>query len=237
MKTIRNLTVLCSLAALGACSSLTGPKGNNTTRAQFLDEVWVSPEVKGKAVSELFTQVYFTPVATGRLKNQGWWAAQSPIKQQQLEVEARKLASHMNQALATAARNDPARRLTVVGQPGPGTLIVDMAIIELVPAKAYWNAAATTAGFIVPGAGLLGAAGSGSIGIEGRLRDGNTGKVIASFRDHMKDKMAVVNLDSYTWYAGSEANLNEIAVKTARVLNSDKGTVVTQSSPIKLAAY
>ena len=47
MKTIRNITVLCSLAALGACSSLNGPKGNNTSRAQFLDEVWVSPEVKG----------------------------------------------------------------------------------------------------------------------------------------------------------------------------------------------
>lgn len=143
----------------------------------------------------------------------------------------------MNRSLETAARNDVQRRLTVVGQPGPGTLIVEMAITELVPAKAYWNAAATAAGFVVPGAGLLSAAGSGSIGIEGRLRDGNNGAVIATFRDHMTDKMAAVNIASYSWYGGSEANLDEIAVKTARVLNSDAGTVVTQSSPITLIAF
>jgi hypothetical protein len=237
MKTIRSITVICSLAALGACSNFSKPSGNNISRAQFLDEVWVSADVKGKAVSEVFSSVYFTPVATGRLKSQGWWASQTPIKQQQLETDARKLARHMNQSLENAARNDTQRRLTVAGQPGPGTLIVDMAITELVPAKAYWNAAATTAGFIVPGAGLLGAAGSGSIGIEGRLRDGNTGAIIATFRHHMSDKIAVINIDSYTWYSGSEANLNEIAVKTARVLNSSADTVVNRASPIKLAAY
>ena len=53
----------------------------------------------------------------------------------------------------------------------------------------------------------------------------------------MKDKMAVVNVDSYTWYGGSEKNLQEIAVKTARVLNAKPGDVVTQSAPITLVAY
>ena len=237
MITIRNITVICGLATLAACSTITGPKGNNTSRAQFLDEVWVAPSVKGKAVSELYTKVHFTPVATGRLESQSWWSAQSPIKQKELHAEARQLAQHMNGVLDNAARNDPARRLTVVSQPGPDTVIVDMAIIELVPAKAYWNSAATAAGFVVPGAGLLSAAGSGSVGIEGRVRDGKTGAVIASFRHHMKDKMAVVNINSYKWYAGSQANLDEIAGKIAQVLNSAPSTVVNASSPIKLAAY
>jgi len=236
MKTIRNIVVICSLAALGACANFNGPKGNNTTRAQFLDEVWVSPSVKGKTISEMYSKVYFTPVSTGRLKQQGWWAAQNSIKQEQLAKDVRKLASHMNGALVNAARNDSGRRLQVVSQPGPGTLIVDIAITELVPAKAYWNAAATAAGFVIPGAGLLSAAGSGSVAIEGRLRD-NTGTVISTFRDRMSDKMAVVNLDSYSWYAGSEKNLEETAVNIARVLNSSPGTVVNQSAPIKLAAY
>lgn len=237
MRTIGKLAVISSLAMLGACASLNGPKGNNSSRAQFLDEVWVSPELRGKAVSELYSNVYFAPVSTGRLSQQGWWAAQSSIKQSQLQADARKLARHMNQSLVMAARNDPGRRLTVVGQPGADTLIVEMAISELVPAKAYWNAAATTAGFVIPGAGLLGAAGSGSIAIEGRLRDGNTGRVIATFKDRMKDKMAMVNIDSYTWYGGSEKNLDELAAKTARVLNAKRGEVVTQSSPITLIAY
>lgn len=236
MKTIRNLAIICSLAALGACSNFNGPKGNNNTRAQFLDEVWVAPSFKGKTISQQFTKVYFSPVATGRLKQQGWWAAQSSIKQDQLATDMRKLASRMNGFLTSAARNDSGRRLQVVSQPGPDTVIIDLAITELVPAKAYWNAAATAAGFIVPGAGLLSAAGSGSIAIEGRVRD-NTGTVIASFRDRMSDKMAVVNIDSYSWYAGSEKNLQETAVNIARVLNSSSNTVVTQSSPVTLITY
>ena len=125
----------------------------------------------------------------------------------------------------------------MVNQPGPDTLIIETAITELIPAKAYWNAAATTAGFVIPGAGLLSAAGSGSITVEGRVRDGNNGKHIASFRDTMKDKMAVVNIDSYTWYGGSEANLKEMAVNIARVINAKPGTMVNQPSPIKLITY
>lgn len=237
MITCRPIAIVCSLAILSSCASFTGPKGHNSSRAQFLDEVWVSPEVRGKAAYELFSKVHFAPVSTGHLAKQGWWASQSLVKQQELEADARKLARHTNQSLATAARNDPAHRLTVVGRPGSDTLVVEMAITELVPAKAYWNAAATAAGFVVPGAGVLGTAGSGSIGIEGRMRDGNTGKVIATFRDHMTDKMAMVNLDSYTWYGGSEANLDEVAVKIVRVLSAEPGTVVTQSSPITLITY
>ena len=237
MKIIRNIAVISSLAVLGSCASLNSPKGHNTSRAQFLDEVWVAPSMRGKAPHELFANVYFAPVATTHLGKQGWWAAQSSIKQQQLAIDARKLARHLNQSLASAARNDPGRRLNVVGQPGPNTLTVEMAITELVPAKAYWNAAASAAGFVIPGAGLLGAAGSGSVAIEGRLRDGNTGAVVATFRDRMTDKMAMVNIDSYTWYGGSEKNLDEIAVKTARVLNADRDVVVTRSAPVTLIAY
>jgi hypothetical protein len=237
MKTIVRITAVCSLAMLGACASLNGPGGNNQSRAQFLDEVWLSPTLSGKAPHELFSKVYFAPVSTGNLRRQGWWTSQSAVTQQKLEADARKLARDFHRSLVNAARNDPDRRLTVAGAPGPDTLVVEMAITELIPAKAYWNSAATAAGFVVPGAGLLGAAGAGSVTIEGRLRDGNTNAVVATFRDRMKDKVAVVNIDSYSWYGGSEKNLQEIAVKTARVLNADPGEVVTQSSPITLIAY
>lgn len=237
MRNIVKITAIGSLAMLGSCASLKGPSGNNQSRAQFLDEVWVSPSLRGKAPHQLFSKVYFAPVSTGNLQRQGWWASQSAVNQQKLEADARKLARDFNGSLASAARNDPDRRLAVAGAPGPDTLIVEMAITELVPAKAYWNSAATAAGFVIPGAGLLGAAGAGSITVEGRLRDGNTNAVIATFRDRMTDKMAMVNIDSYSWYGGSEKNLQEIAVKTARVLNADPGEVVTQSSPMTLIAY
>ena len=237
MKNVNNLVITSVLATLAACSPMGERTARNPTGAQFLDQVYVAPEYRGKTASQQFSKVYFAPVATGNLSRQGWWTSQSAVSQRQLESDARKLAAHFRRSLVSAARNDSGHRLTVVNQPGPGTMIIDTAITELVPAKAYWNAAATAAGFVVPGAGLLSAAGSGSITIEGRVRDGNNGKLVASFRDTMKDKMAVVNVNSFTWYGGSEANLDETAVNIARVLNAKPGTMVNQPSPITLIAY
>lgn len=236
MKTIHNTVIASCLAALAACSPMGERSARNPTGAQFLDQVYVAPEYRGKTASQQFSKVYFAPVAIGNLSRQGWWESQSAVTQRQLETDARKLGAHFRRALINAAKNDSGR-LNVVSQPGPDTLIIEAAITELVPAKAYWNAAATTAGFVVPGAGLLGAAGSGTITVEGRLRDGNNGKLVANFRDRMKDKMAFVNIDSYTWYGGSEANLEEMAGNIARVLNAKPGTIVSQPSPITLVTY
>lgn len=233
---ILKLTAAAGLAVLASCAN-TPTTANNPTRAKFLDQVSVAPELRGKAVSDLYHQVYFAPVGVGRLKSQGWWSSQNSRTQRQLAADAVHLAAYTQRSLRKAAATYPAKRVQVVGSPGPGTLVVETSIVELVPAKAFWNSAATAAGFAVPGAGLLGALGKGSITIEGRLRDGGTGAVLATFRDHSEDKMAVVNLNAYTWYKGSEANIDELAGKTAETLNSPRGVTVKASSPIKLIAY
>lgn len=233
----RPVAIATILAALAACSPMGERSSRNPTGAQFLDQVYVAPAYRGKSASQEFSKVYFAPVTTGNLSRQGWWTSQSAVTQRQLEADARKLAAYFRRSLASAARNDSGRRLTVVNQPGPDTMIIETSIIELVPAKAYWNAAATAAGFVVPGAGLLSAAGSGSITIEGRVRDGGNGKLVANFRDTMKDKMALVNTDSYTWFGGSEANLAEMSSNIARVINAKPGTVVSQPSPVTLVTY
>jgi hypothetical protein len=150
MKTIRNIAIVSSLAALSACSPMGEPSARNPTKAQFLDEVWVQPAYRGKSISQQFSKVYFAPVITANLGRQGWWTSQSAVNQRQLESDARRLAANFRQSLINAARSAPGRRLTVVSQPGPDTLTIETAITHLVPAKAYWNSAATAAGFVVP---------------------------------------------------------------------------------------
>jgi hypothetical protein len=237
MNTIRTFAIASVIAALSACAPMGERTARNPTGAQFLDQVYVAPEYRGKTAAQEFSKVYFAPVSVGNLSRQGWWESQSAVTQRQLEADARKLAKNFRQAMANAAHSQSGRRLTVVKEPGPDTLIIETAITELVPAKAYWNAAATAAGFVVPGAGLLSAAGSGTITVEGRLRDGNNSALVANFRDTMKDKMAVVNIDSYTWYGGSEANLEEMAANIAQIINAKPGTMVSQPSQLKLITY
>lgn len=237
MKSVFNIALASAIIMLPACAPVGEPSARNPTRAQFLDEVWVQPAYRGKTIAGQFSKVYFAPVITANLSRQGWWTSQSTITQRQLENDARKLASNFRQSLINAARSAPGRRLTVVNQPGPDTLTIETAITHLVPAKAYWNGAATAAGFVVPGAGLLSAAGAGSITVEGRLTDGNNGARIATFRDHMTDKMAVINVNSYKWYGGSEANLEETAVNIASAINAPPGKIINQPSAVKLIAY
>jgi hypothetical protein len=237
LNSIRPIAITAVVAALSACSPVGEPSARNPTKAQFLDQVWVAPAYRGKSASQEFSKVYFAPVTTGNLSRQGWWESQSAVTQRQLEADARKLAAHFRRSLTSTAQSQAGRRLTVVQQPGPDTMVVETSITELIPAKTYWNAAATAAGFVVPGAGLLSAAGSGSITVEGRVRDGGNGKLVANFRDTMKDKMALVNIDSYTWYGGSEANLEEMAANIARVINAKPGTIVSQPSPVTLVTY
>ena len=237
MNSIRTIAIVSGFLMFPACVPMGEPSASNPTKAQFLDEVWVQPAYRGKTISGQFSKVYFAPVITANLGRQGWWTSQSAITQRQLESDALRLAANFRQSLINAARSTPGRRLTVVNQPGPDTLTIETAITNLVPAKAYWNSAATAAGFVIPGAGLLSAAGAGSITVEGRLTDGNNGAKIATFRDQMKDKMAVINIDSYKWYGGSEANLEEPAVNIASAINAPPGKIINQPSSIKLIAY
>lgn len=53
----------------------------------------------------------------------------------------------------------------------------------------------------------------------------------------MKDKIAFVNIDSYSWYGGSEANLEEMAWNIAKVINAKPGTIDSQPSQITLVTY
>jgi hypothetical protein len=116
-------------------------------------------------------------------------------------------------------------------------LVVELALVELVPSNAYWNAGATAAGFVIPGAGLLSAAGAGSIAIEGRLRDGGTSKIIATFKDRRKDKVAPVNIGSYTWYHGAEGNITDWAAEFAELINTPPNHVVKRPSPVTLMPW
>jgi hypothetical protein len=230
------LISLCAFTfTFTACSTSGQREGDqNTTRAQFLDDVWVTPSMKGKVPSDFYQEVMFRNVKTGHLRQMGWWAAQSPKTQEDLERDAVQLGNHMQRAFEQAVANYPNGRFRVVNTPGPSTMVIDLSIKELVPAKKHWNAAATAAGFVVPGAGLLGAAGKGSIAIDGQVYDGATGNILAGFTTRETDDTALVNTAQFSWYRGSEKSIDGLAQKTAAFLNAPAGTVIKKSSNFKV---
>ena len=207
------------------------------TRAEFLQQTWVAKAYRGKPVKDQFPSVYIAPVNTRYMAKQSWWQQQTNSRQGELARDTQALAQRMQSQFKQAIATYPGGNLKLAGGPGPGVLVLELALVELVPSNAYWNAGATAAGFVVPGAGLLSAAGAGSIAIEGRLRDGSTNQVIATFKDRRKDKVAPVNIGSYTWYHGAEGNITDWAAEFAELLNTPPGHVVKRPSPVTLKPW
>ncbi len=213
------------------------PPGKHSTRAAFLQHVWVDTRYRDRPIDERFHAVYVAPVDTRFLRQASWWQSQTAKTKAELEADTERMAKRMRKEIQKTIANYPGRRIQLAQQPGPGVLSLELAITELVPSKAFWNASATAAGFVVPGAGMLSVFGNGSIAIEGRAREDVSNEVIATFRDREADKMAPVNVAGYTWYRGAEVNIEEWGQQIAELLNTPPSHVVKDASPVTLKPW
>ncbi|KAB2640026.1 MAG: DUF3313 domain-containing protein [Verrucomicrobia bacterium] len=207
------------------------------TRAQFLQHTWVAKAYRGKAINDHFSAVYIAPVNTRYMAKQSWWQNQTNARQGELTRDTQQIASQMRGRFKQEVANYPGGHLKLATSPGPGVLVLELALVELVPSNAYWNAGATAAGFVIPGASLLSAAGSGSIAIEGRARAGASHQVIATFKDRRADKIAPINIGSFTWYHGAEGNIADWAAEFAELLNTPPSHIVKRPSPVTLKPW
>jgi len=247
MKLHSSLAVACLLSLLPSCQMFDAKPAKSSgynpstapmkTRAEFLQESWVAAPYRGKPVREHFSSVYIAPVNTRYLAEQTWWQQQGGDSKSTLAKDTRMIAGQIRKEFQGAISNYPGKHLPLASGPGPGVLVIELALTELVPSKAYWNAGATAAGFVVPGAGFLSAAGRGSIAIEGRARDGGTGKIVATFKDRRADKVAPINMDSYTWYEGAKGNVSDWASEFAQLINTPPHQVIKRASSVKLKPW
>jgi hypothetical protein len=231
------LLFLVTAFALCSCASQ-APIEGRTDRAQFLHQVWVSPKIKNTHIPSVYRSFYVAPVHTNHLAEQDWWKSQNErIQSGELQRDATQLGIHFRRSLLNEILKYPGNTIELAGEPGPGVLVLRVAITELVPSKAYWNSAATAAGFVVPGAGLLSMAGTGSIAIQGRLEDGGTGEVLAQFSDRRSDPVSPINLRSYKWYGGAERNISDWSREASAVLHAQPGKIVSRPSRLTLDPF
>lgn len=221
------------LAVLASCANNTNPNGG---RGAFMQKTWATKEFQQTDVQKKYSSVYIAPVNTSKLSKQDWWSSQNARTQSEvLAKDAQKLGRQLRTSLEREIRAYPGNRLSIASSPGPNTLTIETAITELVPSKAYWNAGATAAGFVVPGAGLLSAAGAGKISIGGRLSDSSGTQ--ATFSDTRTDDMSPINMRGYSWYGGSERNIETWAKQGAAFLHAPPGSEIKRASSITLNPF
>jgi hypothetical protein len=126
------------------------------------------------------------------------------------------------------------RRFTVRDEPSNDSLVLEIAITEISPNVPEVSAVATVAGFFLPGSGVIRLFGSGSIAIEGILRDGKTGDLLAEFRDREADKSAPISVRDYQMYAHIRRTLDDWADQLAELAGTVSSHQVKDSLPFTL---
>lgn len=174
-----------------------------------------------------FTEIYVAPVNVDYLAEMTWWDQVAFAGDN--KEDAKELGAYARQRIVKAFREDPNQKLRVVDKPGPHTIILEMAIVELKPTNAWLNAAG------YGGAGV--ALDKGTVAIEARLVDGGTKQVIAMFADREQGKEALISAKDVTWYGHAYGIVDDWADQAVEIANTPEGGKVSDTSPITLKPW
>ena len=125
----------------------------------------------------------------------------------------------------------------VVNSPKHRTMILEMALVELVPTKAFMRSVMDVFGLLIPGAQVLGLTGSGSVAIEGRIRDADTGEVIFKFADRQQDKTAIISAQDFTWHGHAKEIIDDWAKEFVELYDTPSSHMVAMSSHFTLKPW
>jgi hypothetical protein len=102
-----------------------------------------------------------------------------------------ELTTYAQESFRRAFREDPRHLYQVVDKRGPRTLLLEVAIVELVPARPVVNAITFMFTYLVFQ--------RGSVAIEGRFRDATSGEVLVTFADKEMAKFYPLNVRDFTY--------------------------------------
>jgi hypothetical protein len=197
-------------------------------------KVWVKAGVDWKQYKTL----YVADVSTRYLLEATWW--QQNFRRDQMENDVHEVALYMQKSIKESFQKDPATRFQVVGSPQPGSLSLQMALIELVPSNPVVEALGLAAPYgsgIAVSAAQTTSGGKGSVAIEAKIIDSDTGTVLAMFADKEQAKVGPINLRGLTWYGEAHGIIDDWAEQLVKIANRRPGEVVKGSSPFTLKPW
>ena len=163
------------------------------------DKVWRNPSPQAWARVQVFDRMVILPVNTAYLRG---------TPEQRAEVE--KMAAYMRDRFEQQFAQGGAYR--VARQPGGRTLVLELALVEWKPTNVAGNVVSTGARAVVPGANIVGSAFThGDIAFEAKLRNGQTGELLAEYADRQRDKTSLFSFRDYSATAHNRKAIDDWA--------------------------
>ena len=187
---------------------------------------------------EQYRTIYIAPVNTDYLIQATWW--QQGMRADQMQQDAREMATFMQTQFVSAFQNDPQHRFRVVLTPERGSLTLEMALTELVPSKVLLNAIETFGPY---GSGLAarvmerGTEAQSAVAFEARLKDTDTGETLAMAADKEYVVARPIDVKGFTWYANAKDVVKTWAQQFVDVANRRPGEIIKPASTFSLKPW
>ncbi len=166
-----------------------------------------------------------------------WWDNFNLEPKSKLQKERHIIATYLQESFQSTIRNDVNKYHEVVETPRKDTMIIELALVELVPTKAFMRIVADIIGYLIPGVQTLGLTGSGSVAIEGRIRDAGTREIIFKFADRQQDKTSVVNIEDITWHGHVKEIIDDWAREFVELYDTPPTHIVKASNHFTLRPW
>jgi len=196
----------------------------DTQRTPF-HKAWRNPSPAAWNRVQGFERVVIMPVSTSYLNA-------SPEQRAQGE----KLALYMREQFEKEFAKSGKYR--VVTKPGPRTLELDLALVQLKPTNVAGNVASTGASAVVPGANFVGGQFThGNVAFEAKLRNGGTGELLAQYADSQRDKMSFFSIRDYSAYGHSRKAIDDWAKQMEQLATTPRTHKVESAMRLTLNPF
>jgi len=177
---------------------------------------------------------------------ESWWAKQNIRRLvASTESDMKYVADYTQKSFAEAFTKS--RDFKLVKKPGPDTLVLEFAIVQVVPNKPVLGAISNLSSLTPIGLILLpvklGMKGvtdntGGAIAMESILRDSETGKILAVFADREKGRVALFNAKEFLVYGGVRAIIDHWTANLVTALDQIKaGEKINVSQPVQFTPF
>jgi len=191
-----------------------------------------------------YDKMYVAAVDTHHLLGMNVWE-QINIRSIDIKKDVAELAVQFHDIVEKAFADDPRHHFQMLQDPkeiDAHTLVIQLALVQLVPNKAALGVLGTAAwaaplAIGIPVGTVAAFADQGSIAFEGRARDGGTGQVVAMCADREVGPARVVDFRSMTWYGSADQIMDQWAEQLVELANTPREVRVKHAAYFTLMPW
>lgn len=198
-------------------------------------KVWIKPGFDMNTYRDLFV----APVNTEHMLKMDWLHSTSSANWLgDVHKDIKELAQYFQDRVIKEFKEDPNHRLQIIEyaeRPTHPALRLELALIEIDPSQPVLHALSWAG---PPGTGTAaGMVNQRRAAFEGRLRDLQTGEVVATFADRDMADAGPIDLTRLTWYGPAKGIMDQWAKQFVQIANRKPGEMVTDPIPFTLRPF